>query len=118
MKGCRLGEMKGCLRRGRLFGRDIALLGKINPIKAYLKIKKKKNVIILRLIISHLMLTLIHPQMYIHDLNAVMGVSSNATQHKKIALKSDISVSKVRKEPYLLRHSEEQALVPMDNLTN
>ena len=67
-----------------------------------------------------------------------MGVSSNATQHKKIALKSDISVSKVRKEPYLLlllllfiylflfflkepyllRHSEEQALVPMDNLTN
>ena len=84
------------------------------------------------------MLTLIHPQMYIHDLNAVMGVSSNATQHKKIALKSDISVSKVRKEPYLLlllllfiylflfflkepyllRHSEEQALVPMDNLTN
>lgn len=110
--------MKGCLRRGRLFGRDIALLGKINPIKAYLKIKKKKNVIILRLIISHLMLTLIHPQVYIHDLNAVMGVSSNATQHKKIALKSDISVSKVRKEPYLLRHSEEQALVPMDNLTN
>lgn len=43
MKGCRLGEMKGCLRRGRLFGRDIALLGKINPIKAYLKIKKKKR---------------------------------------------------------------------------
>ena len=75
--------MKGCLRRGRHFGRDVALLGKINPIKAYLKIKKKKNVIILRLIISHLMLTLIHPQVYIHDLNAVMGVSSNATQHKK-----------------------------------
>ena len=43
MKGCRLGEMKGCLRRGRLFGRDIALLGKINPIKAYLKIKKKRD---------------------------------------------------------------------------
>ena len=105
--------MKGCLRRGRLFGRDIALLGKINPIKAYLKIKKKKR--------DHSPFnhqTLIHPQVYIHDLNAVMGVSSNETQHKKIALKSDISVSKVRKEPYLLRHSEEQALVPMDNLTN
>ena len=29
------------------------------------------------------MLTLIHPQVYIHDLNTVMGVSSNATQHKK-----------------------------------
>ena len=64
--------MKGCLQRGRHFGRDIALLGKINPIKAYLKIKKK-NVIILHLIISHLMLTLIHPQMYIHDLNASHG---------------------------------------------
>lgn len=35
--------MKGCLRRGRHFGRDVALLGKINPIKAYLKIKKKKK---------------------------------------------------------------------------
>ena len=35
--------MKGCLRRGRHFGRDIALLGKIPPIKAYLKIKKKKK---------------------------------------------------------------------------
>ena len=35
--------MKGCLRRGRHFGRDIALLSKINPIKAYLKITKKKR---------------------------------------------------------------------------
>lgn len=35
--------MKGCLRRGRLFGRDIALLGKINPIKAYLKINHQPS---------------------------------------------------------------------------